>query len=96
MSFQSSFAHHKPLIIKNNNPYYCAVRHNADGANYLDTSTLRGALDEVQRCVTRDDAAYPRIASTTPVVAIVRVTLAVGDEAQGKCCTEDRSSPREK
>ena len=81
MSFQPSFARHKPLIIKNNNPYYCAVRLTADGHNYLDTKTLSGALDEASRRAMLDDAAYPEIARKSPAVAIVQVVLTVVGEA---------------
>ena len=66
--FQSSFARHVPEI-KDNNPYYCAVRRNADGTAYLDTTTLSGALDRVRQIVQEDTG------NRMPCVGIIRATL---------------------
>ena len=67
--FQSSFSRHAALAIKDNNPYYCAGRRNIDGTDYLDTTTISGALDRVRQLVQQDTL------NTIPCTGIVRVTI---------------------
>ena len=67
--FQSAFSRRTAIAVKDNNPYYSAVRSNPDGAVYLDTTTLSGALDRVRQLVQQDTR------KRMPCVGIVRVTI---------------------
>lgn len=74
-TFRSSFATPKPLQIKDDNPYFAAVRHSADGYDWLDTSTLSGSPEAARYQARQTDARIPVWATSNKIVAIAHVTL---------------------